>query len=266
MAGAHIKEKGYLIVMSMGYLIEIDGSPFWHARFPGKSRVEVQRSTKTRDRKQVEAILAAWALQAHLERRPDLCQASVRWVSAEMSRPVGGDTIPVATYASARDVFLARSEAMGHQTCINRRSALRSFDAYLNQLGSAGGGGVPLEDVTRPMVAGYREFCLAKGQAPGTVRQRLEVLHLVWEETIRDGLVRHNPVTGILVKQPKPRVKEKIKKRVALSMAEGLKLVDAATIDELVAVIMGLDTGARIGDAFGMEAFRVDMDEGKVEF
>jgi len=34
-AGAHIKEKGHLIVMSMGYLIKIDGSPFWQARFPG---------------------------------------------------------------------------------------------------------------------------------------------------------------------------------------------------------------------------------------
>jgi hypothetical protein len=64
------------------------------------------------------------------------------------------------------------------------------------KIGSAGGAGIALEDVTRPMLAGYRDFCLAKGQAPGTVRQRLEVLHLLWEETIRDGFVRHNPVTG----------------------------------------------------------------------
>jgi len=27
-AGAHIKEKGNLIVRSMGYLIKIDGAPF----------------------------------------------------------------------------------------------------------------------------------------------------------------------------------------------------------------------------------------------
>ena len=116
------------------------------------------------------------------------------------------------------------------------------------------------------MLAGYRDFCLAKGQAPGTVRQRLEVLHLLWEETIWDGFVRHNPVTGVLVKQPKPRVKEKVQKRVALSMAEGVRLVDVAKADELVAVVIGLDTGARIGDALGMEASRVDLDEGKIEF
>ena len=60
--------------MSMGCLIKIDGSPFWQARFPGKSGVEVQHSTKARDRKQAEAILADWALQAHLERQPGLCQ------------------------------------------------------------------------------------------------------------------------------------------------------------------------------------------------
>ena len=59
---------------------------------PDKSGVEVQRSTKARDKKQAEAILAGWALQAHLERQPGLCQARVRRVSAEMSRLVGGDT------------------------------------------------------------------------------------------------------------------------------------------------------------------------------
>jgi hypothetical protein len=41
---------------------------------------------------------------------------------------------------------------------------------------------------------------------------------------------------------------EKIQKRVALSMAEGGRLLDMATVDELVAVVNGLDTGARIGD------------------
>ncbi len=155
---------------------------------------------------------------------------------------------------------------MGQETYINRRSALKSFDAYLDQLGSAGDVSIPLDDVSRPMVAGYRDFCLAKGQTPGTVRQRLEVLHLLWEETIRDGLARHNPVTGVLVKQPKPRVNVKVQKRVALSMAEGIRLVDVAAVDELVAVVMGLDTGARIGDALGMEAQKVDLDEGKIQF
>ena len=193
-------------------------------------------------------------------------QARVRRVSAEMSRLVGGDTTPVATYQTARDVFLARSKAMGYETYINRRSALRSFDAFLDQLGLAGSVDVPLEDVARPIVAGYRDFYLAKGQATGTVRQRLEVLHLLWEETIRDGLVRHNPVTGVLVNQPKPRVRERVRKRVALSVADGVKLVDAATVEELVAIVIGLDTGARIGDALGMEAPRVNLNEGKIEF
>jgi hypothetical protein len=103
-----MKRKGKLMTMSMGYLIRIYGSPFWQARFLDKSGVEVQRSTKTRDKRQAEAILAAWALQAHLERQPDLCRARVRRVSAEMSRLVGGDTTPVATYQAARDAFLAR--------------------------------------------------------------------------------------------------------------------------------------------------------------
>lgn len=46
------------MTMSMGYLIKIHRSPFGQARFPDNSGVEVQRSTKTRDRKQAEAIPA----------------------------------------------------------------------------------------------------------------------------------------------------------------------------------------------------------------
>ena len=106
MAGAHIKEKAHLIVISMGYLIKIDGSPFWQARFPGKSGVEIQRSGNTRDKRQAEAILARWALQAHLEGQPGFCQARVRRVSAEMSRLVGGDTTPVATCQAARRMWI----------------------------------------------------------------------------------------------------------------------------------------------------------------
>jgi len=63
-----------------------------------------------------------------------------------------------------------------------------------------------------------------------------------------------------------PDAKERAQKRVALSMAEGVRLVDVATVDELVAVVIGLDTGARIGDAFEMEASGVDLDQGKIEF
>ena len=55
-----------------------------------------------------------------------------------MSRLVGGDTTPVATDQAARDAFLPRSKAMGHETHLNRRSALRSFDVHLDQIGPAG--------------------------------------------------------------------------------------------------------------------------------
>jgi len=44
--------------MSMGYLIKIDGSPFWQARLRAKSGVEVQRSTSWRCRRRAMIISA----------------------------------------------------------------------------------------------------------------------------------------------------------------------------------------------------------------
>lgn len=110
----------------------------------------------------------------------------------------------MATYEAARDAFLARNRAMGYETHVNRRGAVRSFAACLDQFGPAGGVGISVEDVTRPIVAGYQDFCLAQGQAPGTVRQRLQVLHLLWDESIPDALVRYNPMTGCSSGGPRP--------------------------------------------------------------
>ena len=82
------------MIMSLGHVIKVRRSPSWQGRFPDEFGVEVQRSTRTRNKKQAEAILASSALRARLGRRPDLCQLRVRRVSAEMSRLVGGDTTP----------------------------------------------------------------------------------------------------------------------------------------------------------------------------
>lgn len=61
-----------------------------------------------------------------------------------MSRLVNGDTIPVATCQAAGNAFLARSGEMGHETYINRRSALKSFEGSLDPLGLAGSMDIPL--------------------------------------------------------------------------------------------------------------------------
>ena len=107
------------MTVSMGYLLKIHGSPFWQARFPNRSGVEVHRSTKTREKKHAEAVLAGWALQAHLERQPGICQARVRRVVAEMSRLVGGDSTPTATHRAASDAFVARGQAMATRPTAN---------------------------------------------------------------------------------------------------------------------------------------------------
>jgi len=82
-----------------------------------------------------------------------------------MSRLVGGDT--------AGDAFLARSKAMGHETYINRRSALKGIDVYLDQIGSAGGVGSPREhEVMGLMVAGLlnKQIAAELGTALATIK------------------------------------------------------------------------------------------------
>ena len=84
------------------------------------------------------------------------------------------------------------------------------FTEYLKETAS-----MPLEDITKPRIAGFRDWLLEKGETPEAVKQRIEVLHTMFNSAIDDGVIKHNPCDGIVVKLPKVKGKQAAKKRKA---------------------------------------------------
>ena len=157
-----------------------DGSPFWQAVFMDENGVERQRSTRDAgpqegrgDPGKPRCGGVSDALAEQLRRR--VCR-----VMSEVAALVGGDTSGDVTYAEYSRGFLARSAAMELHTHSNRRSALQSVVAYL-----AADINLPLGEITKRHIVGYRDAALEAGAAPGTVRNRVEVLHTMFEEAVR---------------------------------------------------------------------------------
>ena len=249
-------------VSIMGYLVKIKGSSYWQARFINESNVEVQRSTKSTNRADAETKLNTWSLAAQLLRSNNLSKYRTRYVVAEMSKLLSGDTSSVATVASYCDGFLLNSKALTYATYHNRKPVIKAFRAFLN-----GDVLMPLEDVVNPHIVGFRDCLLKQGQTPATVKQRLEVLNTLFAQAVTDKVIKHNPCAGVLVKQPKAKHKAAQRKRKALSFEDGVKLVDAAKeVEELVAIVVGLDLAARIGDAFGLDLTKIDLQTGRVSY
>jgi hypothetical protein len=223
----------------MGYLRKIEGSPYWQAVFINENNVEVQRSTRTDDRKQADAQLDAWAFAAHLLRQGNLCKHRTRAVVSEMSRLLGGDTTPLITFESYRKGYLALGLASAEiQSYSNRKSGLKAFATCLKEKVM-----LPLEDIVNPDIIGFRDHLFELGHKAETVKQRIDVLHAFFQAAVTEKVIKHNTVAGVTVKVPKKKGKAKGKKRKALSFDEGVKLVDAASVEELVVVVLGLDLG-----------------------
>jgi hypothetical protein len=254
--------KGFIASIDMGYLRKISGSPFWHAVFMNEKGVEIQRSTKTADRARAEEILATWSLAAALIRKKGLCAHRVRKVTVELSKLSAGDNSAMISVLDYEKRFLNCTKVSGAEmTYMNRRSALKKFNEYLDLRVA-----MPLEDLTKPDIAGFRDYQIAAGAEPGAAKQRIEVVHTMYGSAINDGIVKHNPCDGVVVKLPKDKKKQAAKKRKALSFEEGVKIVDCATAVELGAVVMGLDLGARIGDAFGLRLDLINLTTGRITY
>jgi len=246
----------------VGYLRKIDNSPYWHAVFLDAHGEEVQRSTKTTNKQTAANILNHWTTTATLLRDKALCSHRVRNVVNELSKLTAGDSARVVTARAYSRSFLVSVKSSEVQpTYNNYRSALRLFAKFMADRMT-----MPLDDITKPIIAAFRDHLLETGNKPESVQQRIEVLHVMFADAIDDGVIKHNPCDGVQVRIPKHRMPTMTKKRKALNYQEGVSLVDNATPEELAAVVLGLDLGPRCGDALGVEASNINLQTGRIKF
>jgi len=204
-------------------------SPYWWVSFITAGGGRTRRSTGTANRKEAEALLAKWRLEAHRVRQ---------W-----------DEEPIRTFDELMLSYVRATSAEKRAAERDRYSLKRLFPFFsgreLNVLG-------PLD------IRDYINSRKADGVGPGTINKEVGLLSAAINYARREwDWDIPNPAANRKLKEPEGRVRW-------ISRAEALSLIRAAESEPTAAhladfIRLALHTGCRKSELLGLEWKRVDL-------
>lgn len=209
-------------------------SPYWWASLTDASGRRTRRSTGTADRKEAEAILAKWRLEAHRERH---------W-----------DEQPSRTFD---EVLLAYLQGPGAEKRSADRDKLSARHLYSLFSGSE------MSVITFADIRRYTDWRLNAGVQPATVNRELALLSAAINHARNElGWDIPNPVRGRKLKEPEGRVRW-------ITWEEAATLIEAAEQNTMAPhladfIRLALHTGCRRGELLGLEWSRVNLQAGLI--
>ncbi len=213
-------------------LFKKPNSKYWYADFTDASGRRVKRSTRTVERKEAEALLAKWKLEAH--RQAMWGDEPPRLYDDLMLRYLQGPS--TEKRAPKRDHYAAKKLTPFFQGKV------------LNELGAA-------------EIQAYIDRRRGQGVGPATVNKELNLL----SSALNFGRRRlqwdiPNPVQSMRLKEPEGRIRW-----ISREDADRL-IVAAAPVRSYLPdfIVLGLNTGMRKGEMLGLTWDRVDLVQGMV--
>ena len=213
-------------------LFKKPNSKYWYADFTDASGRRVKRSTRTVERKEAQALLAKWKLEAHRQ---------VMW----------GDE-PPRLYDDLMLRYLQGPSTEKRAPERDRHAAKKLMPFFqgkvLNELGAA-------------EIQAYIDRRRGQGVAPATVNKELNLL----SSALNFGRRRlqwdiPNPVQSMRLREPEGRIRW-----ISREDAERL-IAAAAPVRNYLPdfIVLALNTGMRKGEMLGLTWDRVDLGQGMV--
>lgn len=209
-------------------------SPKWWASYIDAGGKRTRRSTGTEDRREAEALLAKWRLEAHNERQ---------W-----------GTQPRRTFD---ELMLAYLEGPGREKRAGERdhySAKRLYPAFT---------GRDLGSLTPADIRAYIDQRKGAGAGPGTINRELGLFSSAinyarkeWDWDIP------NPAQGRRQREPEGRVRWIDQAEAQRLIAEAEREPQAPHLADFIR--LALNTGCRKGELLGLEWWRVDLQAGLI--
>ena len=206
-----------------------DSKKYWASFVDGRGK-RTRRSTGTADRKEADALLAKWKLEAHQEKHWDA------------PPPVSFEEVMVAFLQATADV--KRSHGMDKLHTRQWKTSLEGWD---------------MRTLTPQDIRTHVNRRLEDGVTNATINRELSLLSAAINFYNKEQLeTLPNPTKGRKLREPEARIRW-------ISDEEADRLIEAAEEADRAPhladfIALALNTGCRSGELLGLEWPRVDMD------
>lgn len=240
-------------------------SRFWTARFKDGTGKWVNRSTvipaKPTTRKKAEEMALEWERIASGTADVSVTEAHVAKVARGLAQKISPEQFREETIAEFFHAFLLAKEKDVELGTLNRTtlhyysSVVNNFLPWLGERGKRS-----FKTMKPPLFDEYRDNLMGQGKGANTVSKYLKVLRTPLNEATNKGRLEMNPAKA--VKLPAATAS----KRKPFDKADIGKMLKTLKGEWRTIFLVGLYTGARLGDCVRMRWEMVDIFNGTMTF
>ena len=251
------------IVMRMASIHKQPNRPYWFCSFTTAGGKRHLKSTKTKDRRQAEAICRKWELAGAKAKSGKLTPDAAREVIAQGVAEIfatGGDELPSATTRQWSERWLESKALESAPATLSRyRGTIDKFLVYLDKTANRN-----IEHVTSSHIEGFRNQ-EAKRLSPSSANIALKVVRALFSSAVGKQLILRNPASASFVKTIE---RQQSVKRRPLTLAEIKRILAKAgeKTEWRGMILMGIYTGQRLGDIARMTWRAVDFENDHLAF
>jgi integrase len=235
----------------MGWVYKQPKSENWFAKYMGADGRYKRKTTRTSDKSQAKKMMAEYERIALKARNTsDTTASALLKYAQEAAELITGQRPDIPSTKSYFEEFLSSKQ-------INKKpSTLRSYrttaDKFIEHLGKVAD--QPINKVKADHIQSFVRARAASGTSPGTLKQGLVVLRMIFRRAQRQQLCPANPADIIETPEGESRAK------VPFSLQEVDTILKACPNDEWrTLVYLGFYTGGRIGDCLDLRWDSFDL-------
>jgi integrase len=240
----------------MASLRKKDRSPFYFACFTLPDGTRTQRSTGTSDKFKARRIATEFEDAARAASSGRFIESRARMAIADIYAIANPDRLANTTAVDFLSTWLQRKELeAGDKTHAKYSSVVAQFNEHLGSKAKR-----DISNIRASDISAFRD-ALAKRVAIGSVNVALKIVRSAFAQARRDGLVDVNEAERVTALKRKDRFE-----RRPFTLDE-LKRILAVASDEWRGMVMlGIYTGARLGDIASLTWNNVDLTQQEIRF
>lgn len=239
----------YLFATLMASLRRLPNSPYWIACFSLPDGRRTQRSTKSTDRREAERIANKFEDAAKEAPQGRLIEGQARKVIADIYSIGNKNQLPSSTVKEFFAPWLKRKELEAGATTNVRYGIV--VEQFLKHLGSKANSDIT--PITSREITVFRDE-LAKRLAANPVNFGIQAIRAALKQAKRYGLVEGNQADRVTLLK---RLGQS--KRRPFTMAELRKILKVADEEWQGMILMGRNTGLRLGDIATLTWANIDL-------